>query len=135
MEEAEAKIKRETPPGVLTGQPSKALRMGPLIQDEHRLGCGGLREQRGQCACHLHPPQGQGEDPREGRRPTEGHPCDSDPFFTCSDGDGRDRRHSWSRRRRRQQHPSRIGRRGTPTPIPELGGHPLPTPGACTPMG
>ena len=34
-----------------------------------------------------------GKTPERTRRPAGGHPHDSDPFFTASDGDGRDRRH------------------------------------------
>ena len=37
--------------------------------------------------------RGKGKTPERARRPAGGHPHDSDPFFTASDGDGRDRRH------------------------------------------
>ena len=37
--------------------------------------------------------RGQGKTPERSRRPAGGQPHDSDPFFTASDGDGRDRRH------------------------------------------
>ena len=35
----------------------------------------------------------KGKTPKRSRRPAGGHPHDSDPFFTASDGDGRGRRH------------------------------------------
>ena len=37
--------------------------------------------------------KGKGKTPERSRRPAGGHPHDSDPFFTVSDGDGRGRRH------------------------------------------
>ena len=37
--------------------------------------------------------RGKGKTPERARRPAGGHPYDSDPFFTASDRDGRDRRH------------------------------------------
>ena len=37
--------------------------------------------------------RGKGKTPERSRRPAGGHPHDSDPFFTASDGDGRDCRH------------------------------------------
>ena len=37
--------------------------------------------------------RGKGKTPERSRRPAGGHPQNSDPFFTASDGDGRDRRH------------------------------------------
>ena len=37
--------------------------------------------------------KGKGKTPERSRRPAGGHPHDSDPFFTASDGDGRGRRH------------------------------------------
>ena len=32
--------------------------------------------------------KGKGKTPERSRRPAGGHPHDSDPFFTASDGDG-----------------------------------------------
>ena len=32
--------------------------------------------------------KGRGKTPEKARRSAEGHPRDSDPFFTCSDWDG-----------------------------------------------
>ena len=37
--------------------------------------------------------KGNGKTPERPRRPAGGHPHDSDPFFTASDGDERGRRH------------------------------------------
>ena len=37
--------------------------------------------------------RGKGETPERARRPAGGHPHDSDPFLTASNGDRRDRRH------------------------------------------
>ena len=37
--------------------------------------------------------KGKGKTPERPRRPAGGHPHDSDPFFTASDGDERGRRH------------------------------------------
>ena len=37
--------------------------------------------------------KGKGKTPKRARRPAESHPPESDPFVTCSDGDGRDCRH------------------------------------------
>ena len=34
--------------------------------------------------------KGKWKTPERARRPAGGHPHDSDPFFTASDGDGRD---------------------------------------------
>ena len=37
--------------------------------------------------------KGKGKTPERPRRPAGGHPHDSDPFFTASDGNERGRRH------------------------------------------
>ena len=37
--------------------------------------------------------RGKGKTPERTQRPAGGHPHDSDPFVTASNGDGRDRRH------------------------------------------
>ena len=37
--------------------------------------------------------KGKGNTPERSRSPAGGHPYDSDPFFTASDGDGRGHRH------------------------------------------
>ena len=37
--------------------------------------------------------KGKGKTPDRSRRPAGGHPHDSDPFFTASNGDERGRRH------------------------------------------
>ena len=51
--------------------------------------------------------KGKGKTPERPRRPAGGHPHDSDPFFTASDGDERGRRHrqvvAWTGRRRRRR--------------------------------
>ena len=92
MEEAEAKLRRETPPGgsrvetlrkLFEGDPS--LRMTLDEADTGSSGSSGPTARRRR--------KGKGKTPERPRRPAGGHPHDSDPFFTASDGDERGRRH------------------------------------------
>ena len=92
MEEAEAKLRRETPPGG-----SRVETLGKLFEgdassrmtlDEADTGSSGSS---GPTAHRRR--KGKGKTPERPRRPAGGHPHDSDPFFTASDGDERGRRH------------------------------------------
>ena len=94
MEEAEAKLQRETPPG---GSRVETLRKPfegdasckmKLDLEEDNTGSSG---DSGPTAYQRK--RGKGKTPERARRPAGGHPHDSDPFFTASDGDGRDRGH------------------------------------------
>ena len=94
MEEAEAKLRRETPPGgsrvetprrVFEGDASSKMALDPEEVDTGSSGTSGPT------ACQRR--KGKGKTPERSRRPASGHPHDSDPFFTASDGDERGRRH------------------------------------------
>ena len=93
MEEAEAKLRRETPPG---GSRVETLRKffegdasSKMTLDETDTGSSGSS---GPTARRRR--KGKGKTPERPRMPAGGHPHDSDPFFTASDGDERGRRHS-----------------------------------------
>ena len=92
MEEAEAKLRRETPPGgfrveilrkLFEGDASAKMTLDEV--DTGRSGCSGPAAHRRR--------KGKGKTPERPRRLAGGHPHDSDPFFTASDGDERGRRH------------------------------------------
>ena len=92
MEEAEAKLRRETPPG---GSGLETLRKlferdasSKMTLDEADTGSSGSS---GPTAHRRR--KGKGKTPERPRRPAGGHPHDSDPFFTASDGDERGGRH------------------------------------------
>ena len=94
MEEAEAKLQRETPPGGSRVEPNRKLFEGDASSkmtldleeiDTGSSGDSGLTAYRRG--------RGKGKTPERSRRPAGGQPDDSDPFFTASDGDGQDRRH------------------------------------------
>ena len=94
MEEAEAKLRRETPPGgsrvetlrrLFEGDASSKMALDPEEVDTGSSGDSGPTAYRRK--------KGKGKTPERSRRPAGGHPHDSDPFFTASDGDGRGRRH------------------------------------------
>ena len=92
MEEAEAKLRRETPPGG-----SRVETLGKLFEGDASSGMT-LDEadtgSSGSSGPTAHPRRkGKGKTPERPRRPAGGHPHDSDPFFTASDGDERGRRH------------------------------------------
>ena len=92
MEEAEAKLRRETPPGGSRVETLRKLFEGDasskMTLDEADTGSSGssgpTAHRRG---------KGKGKTPERPRRPAGGHPHDSDAFFTASDGDERGRRH------------------------------------------
>ena len=92
MEEAEAKLHRETPPGGSRVETLRKLFEGDapseMTLDEVDTGSSGSR---GPTAYRQR--KGKGKTPERPRRPAGGHPHDSDPFFTASDGDERGRRH------------------------------------------
>ena len=92
MEEAEAKLRRETPPGgsgvetlrkLFEGDAPSKMMLGEA--DTGSSGSSGPTAYRRK--------KGKGKTPERPRRPAGGHPHDSDPFFTASDGDERGRRH------------------------------------------
>ena len=96
MEEAEAKLRRETPPGGSRVETLRKLfegdassKMAPDEADTGSSGSSGTTAHRRR--------KGEGKTPERPRRPAGGHPHDSDPFFTASDGpatgDERGRRH------------------------------------------
>ena len=93
MEEAEAKLRRETPPGGSRAETLRKLFEGDasskMTLDEVDTGSSGSS---GPTAYRRR--KGRGKTPERPRRPAGGHPHDSDPFFTASDGDERGRRHS-----------------------------------------
>ena len=92
MEEAEAKLRRETPPGGSGVETLRKLFEGgassKMTLDEVDTGSSGSS---GPTACRRR--KGKGKTPGRPRRPAGGHPHDSDPFLTASDGDERGRRH------------------------------------------
>ena len=92
MEEAEAKLRRETPPGGSRVETLRKLFEGDassrMTLDEADTGSSGSS---GPTAHRRR--KGKGKTPERTRRPEGGHPHDSDPFFTASDGDERGRRH------------------------------------------
>ena len=92
MEEAEAKLRRETPPGGSRVETLRKLFEGDasskMMLDEVDTG---RSESSGPTAYRRR--KGKGKTPERPRRPAGGHPHDSDPFFTASDGDERGRRH------------------------------------------
>ena len=94
MEEAEAKLRRETPPGgsrvetlrrLFEGDASSKMALDPEAVDTGSSGSSGPTAHRQR--------KGKGKTPERSRRPAGGHPHDSVPFFTASDGDERGRRH------------------------------------------
>ena len=92
MEEAEAKLRRETPPGGSRVETLRKLFEGDassrMTLDEADTGSSGSS---GPTARRRR--KGKGKTPERPRRPAGGHPHDSDPFFTASDGDEPGRRH------------------------------------------
>ena len=92
MEEAEAKLRRETPPGGSRVETLRKLFEGDasskMTLDEVDTGSSGSS---GPTAYRRR--KGKGKTPERPRRPAYGHPHDSYPFFTTSDGDERGRRH------------------------------------------
>ena len=92
MEEAEDKLRRETPPGGSRVETLRKLFEGEasskMTLDEVDTGSSGSS---GPTAHRRR--KGKGKIPERPRRPAGGHPHDSDPFFTASDGDERGRRH------------------------------------------
>ena len=92
MEEAEAKLRRETPPGGSRVETLRKLFEGDassrMTLDEADTGSSGSS-----CPTARRRRKGKGKTPGRPRRPAGGHPHDSDPFFTASDGDERGRRH------------------------------------------
>ena len=94
MEEAEAKLRRETPPGgsrvetlqrLFEGDASSKMALDPEEVDTGSSGSSRPIAHRRR--------KGKQKTPERSRRPAGGHPHDSDPFFTASDGDERGRRH------------------------------------------
>ena len=92
MEEAEAKLQRETPPGgsrvetlrkLCEGDASSKMTLDPEEVDTGSSGDSGPTAYRQR--------KGKGKTPKRSRRSAGGHPHDSDPFFTASNGDGRGR--------------------------------------------
>ena len=96
MEEAEAKLRRETPPGGSRVETLRKLFEGDasskMTLDEADTGSSGSSGPTAHRRRKV-----KGKTPERPRRPPGGHPHDSDPFFTASDGpatgDERGRRH------------------------------------------
>ena len=94
MEEAEAKLRRKTPlggslvetlRGLFDWDASSKMALDPEEVDTGSSGSSGPTAHRRR--------KGKGKTPERSRRPAGGHPHESDPFFTASDGDERGRRH------------------------------------------
>ena len=94
MEEAEAKLQRKTPRGgsrvetlqkLFEGDTSSKMKLDLEEFDTGSSGDSGPSAYRQK--------KGKAKTPERSRRPAGGHPHDSDPFFTASDGDERGRRH------------------------------------------
>ena len=94
MEEAEAKLRRETPPGgsrvetlrkLIEGDASSKMALDPEEVDTGSSGSSGPTAYRRR--------NGKGKTPERSRRPAGGHSHDSDPFFTASNRDERGCRH------------------------------------------
>ena len=94
MEEAEAKLQRETPPGgsrvetlwkLFKGDTSSKMKQDLEEDDTGSSGDSGPIAYRRR--------RGKGKTPERARSPAGGHPHDSDPFYTASDGDRRHHRH------------------------------------------
>ena len=92
MEEAEAKLRRETPPGGSRVETLRKLFEGDasskMTLDEVDTGSSGSS---GPTAHRRR--KGKGKTPEKPRRSAGGHPNDSDPFLSARDGDERGRRH------------------------------------------
>ena len=92
MEAAEAKLRRETPPGGCRVETLRKLFEGDasskMTLDEVDTGSSGSS---GPTAYRRR--KDKGKTPERPRRPAGGHPHDSESFFTASDGDERGRRH------------------------------------------
>ena len=92
MEEAEAKLCRKTPAGGSSVETLRKLFEGDasskMTLDEADTGSSGSS---GPTAHRRR--KGKGKIPERPRRAAGGHPQDSDPFFTASNGDERGRRH------------------------------------------
>ena len=96
MEEAEAKLRRETPPGGSRVETLRKLLKGDasskMTLDEADTGSSGSSGPTAHRRRKV-----KGKTPQRPRRPAGGHPHDSDPFFTASDGpatgDERGRQH------------------------------------------
>ena len=92
MEEAEAKLRRKTPPRGSRVETLRKLLEGDasskMTLDKPDTGSSGSS---GPTAYRRR--KGKGKTPERPRRPPGGHPHNSDPFFTASDGDERGRRH------------------------------------------
>ena len=94
MEEVEAKPQRETPPGgsrvetlrkLFEGDASSKMKLDLEEVDSGTSADSG--------PATLRRKKGKRKTPESARRPAGGHRHNSDPFFTASDGDGRDRQH------------------------------------------
>ena len=94
MEEAQAKLRLETPPGgsrvetlrkLFEGDASSKMKLDLEEVDSGSTGDSG--------PATLRRRKGKGNTPERAQRPAGGHPHNSDTFFTASDGDGQDRRH------------------------------------------
>ena len=94
MEEAEAKLRRETRPGgsrvetlrrLFEGDASSKMALDPEEVDTDSSGSSGPTAYPRR--------KGKGKSPERSRRPAGRHPHHSDPFFTARDGDERGRRH------------------------------------------
>ena len=94
MEEAERMIRRETPPGgtrvdtlprFFDGDPASRMKIG-LDAEDCRSSEGSVPATRPRRKC-------KGKTLEKPGRTAERHPHESDPFVTCSNGDGQNRQH------------------------------------------
>ena len=94
MKRRDAKLQRETPPGgsrvetlrkLFEGDASSNMKLDLEEDDTGSTRDSGPTTHRRR--------KGKWKSPERARRPADGYPHDSDPCFTASDGDERDRRH------------------------------------------
>ena len=129
MEEVETEIRREMPPwGSQVDTHQRFLDRDPASRMKIYIDAG-LSEQRGHLPRHPFPLQGQGKDPGMTKEAGQEAPPRLQPLrhlqrwgWTKPPASprayglqGRSGRSRWRRRRR---HPSRFGRRGSPTSLP-----------------
>ena len=128
MEDDERKIKCKMPPGGSSMDTLRRLFQGDfssrmkidLDTEDCLCSKGGGRASRHRC-------NGKRKTPKRVRRPALKHPNDSNPFITCSDGDGRDCRHHREPRGCKVGGQSQRGR-WSPTFLPQQGKHSGSTP-------
>ena len=94
MEEAEWKIRRETPPGRFRVDTlHRFFDVDPACRMKIHLDMGDSRSSEGTGLATRPRRKGKGKIPERPRRYAKRHSHDTNPFVTCCDGDGRRRGH------------------------------------------